>query len=575
MAELAVREDTELYDELTEDYDLAKTYREKLVEPRWKDVVTLVVPKYGVCGSQTAWGDARFDSMATECSALLADGMFGNLCPSNMAWFRYQFEKDELNKDKTGAGILEQMTEHMITVFNRSTFYDVGPEYLQIGNSLATSAMDIREDKETESIICAIEHPRAVYCKVNARNEIVETYVVRYLTVDQIEDEFGEEALTDAMKASTSSAPSSAEYEVIEVCKRRTTSKPGSKLAREWKYGEYTFIPSDPRKRIILESGAKELPKIVWRWGLRGNEPYGWGPVNDCMPDIRTCNQMVKTMLAVKNKQADPAKWVPQEGRAWSSDPGVTNYYRDPNRRMFKDEIQGYNFDYEALGMMQQRIRKALKVDHFLMLMNLEATMTAREVMERKREGLSVVAATVGAFETMALDRIHARMMQIEAAAHRLPGFRPGDQLPTEFLAEALRVEYLGPISQQQKQVAVEQGIMSALESSVAVFKLWNTTLAKITPDILIDKIWTANGAPSEALKTKQEYEKTLAQAAQAAQQQQQMQMQMEMAKKANPQVAPQQGSMQQQAMQVQRDKAGKITGVAPAPQQAAQVGGR
>lgn len=573
MSDANVKQDTELWDELDDDYDLAKTYREQVVEPRWRDVTTLVVPKYGVCGSQVHWDDARYDSMATECSALLGDGMFGNLCPSNMAWFRYQFENYQMNNDKTAAGILEKWDEHMINTFNRSTFYDVGPEYLQIGNSLATASMDIREDKETQSIICAIEHPRAVYCKVNARNEIVETYTVRYLTADQIEDEFGEEALTDNMKSSRSSG-SNTEYEVIEVCKRRPTGNNESLLAKEWKYAEYTYIPGDPRKRIILESGAKELPKIVWRWSLRGNEPYGWGPINDCMPDIRTCNQMIRTMLMVKNKQADPAKWLPSEGRTWSSDPGATNYYRDPNRRMIKDEIAGYNFDYEALQILQTRIRKAMKVDHFLMLMQIEATMTAREVLERKREGMSVVASTVGAFETMALDRIHARFLQIEAAAGRLPGYRPGDRLPPEIANQALRVEYLGPISQQQKQVAVEQGIMSALESSVMVFKLWNTTLAKITPEVLIDKIWNANGAPSEALKTDKEYQQTLADAAAAAEEQRKKEMEMEMAKRTNPQIAPQPGSTQAQAMQVLRDGQGRISGVAPTAQ-SAQTGGK
>lgn len=564
MADTEQRNDTELYEELEDNYDLAVRYRKANVEPRWRDVISLVVPKYGVCGSQPIWADARFDSMATECSALLGDGMFGNLCPSNGQWFRYQFEKEEKNRDKGGAGYLEQLTEHMISVFNRSTFYDIGPEYLQIGNSIATATMDAREDKETQSIVCSIEHPRAVYCRVNARGEVVETYTVRYLTVEQIVEEFGEEALTDNMRSSLST-PSSTEYEIVEVCRRRTDAKPGSPLAKEWKYAEYTFIPSDPRKRVILESGAKELPKIVWRWSLRGNEPYGWGPVNDCMPDVRTTNQMIRTMLLAQNKQADPAKWFPSEGRTWSSDPGATNYYRDPNRRMFKDEIAGYRFDWEALQLIQQRIRKALKVDHFLMLMQLEAKMTAREVMERKREGLSVVAATVGAFETMALDRVHARFLQIEADAKRLPGFRPGDSLPPEIASEALKIEYLGPISQQQKQVAIEQGIMSALESAVPVFKLWNATLAKIKAEVLIDKIWTANGAPVESLRTPEEYQKVLADAAAAEAKAKQEQLQADMAKKVNPQVAPEAGSPQAQAMQVQRDAQGRISGVAPA----------
>ena len=538
-----------LYKELNDTFTRAKSYRERFVEKRMKESIQLVVPKYGVFGDQTVWDDMRFDSIGTECSSLLAEGMFGNLCPSNAEWFRYQFVKDELNSSAAGGAYLEKLTEYMMQVFNRSTFYTVGPEFLQIGNSIGTATMDIREDKEEGRIICLIEHPRGVYCKVNARNEVVESYTIDFLTADQIEGECGEAALTDAMKSEQAQG-STTEYQVIDCIKRRPTSKPESPLASDWKYGEYVFLPNDSREAVILESGAKELPKITWRWGLRGTEPYGWCPVNDVMPDMRTCNQMVRTMLIVGHKQGQPAKFWPEEGRNWSLEPDSDNYYRDPNRRMYKDEIAGYRFDREALAMMQARVRKGMKVDYYLMLQQMEQQMTAREVLERKREGLSVVASTVGKFETEALDRIHSRFLQIEADGMRPDGGKGRLPVPPpELMAEALSVEYMGPISQQQKEVAMEQGITNALETALPVFKLWNQTLMKIKPQILIDKIWAANGAPVEALRSDKEFQQALDAAAKAAQAAQSASIAAAQASKVNPQQASEPGSPMQPAM--------------------------
>ena len=72
-----------LYKEITDEYVAAKAYRERYVEPRWKETVQLVVPKYGFFGTDPVWADARYDTIGSECSALLGDGMFGNLSPAN------------------------------------------------------------------------------------------------------------------------------------------------------------------------------------------------------------------------------------------------------------------------------------------------------------------------------------------------------------------------------------------------------------------------------------------------------------------------------------------------------------
>jgi hypothetical protein len=529
--------DPVLYDRLTKQYQNAKSYREKYIERRWMEAVGLVLPVYGEYGGETPWPDVRYDSIGTECVELLGDGMFGNLTPSAQMWFRYLFTDEDTNKSSAGAEFLEELTQYMVQVFNRSTYYDVGPEYLQVGIGVGTASMDIHEEKGEGRIICAVEHPRSVYVINDARGQVGQVFVRRYYTADQAIAEFGEEMLADDIKTADKDN-SNEEFPFIETVFSNVNYKPESKFAKDWKYQEYIFREGDAKKRIIRSTGAKTFSKPTWRWKTRGNNPYGWAPVTSAMPDIRTCSQIVRTWLMNLQKSSDPASFDPEEGRSWSRDPGARNYYRDPNRRGYYDQIPPMTPHLEELlTMMQKRVRSALKVDAFLMLMQMEAQMTAREVVERKREGMTITSCTTGKFETETLDNVHQRFLSIEGQAGRLP------PVPKELAGKQLKVEYLGPISQMQREIYIEQGIISALETSSAIFQIWPETTSKIKASLLVERIWKANGAPEDALRSDDEYQKLLDAKAKAAQQAQQNALLGEIGKNIDPNVKAEEGS--------------------------------
>jgi hypothetical protein len=71
----------------------------------------------------------------------------------------------------------------------------------------------------------------------------------------------------------------------------------------------------------------------------------------------------------------------------------------------------------------------------------------------------------------------------------------------------------------------------------------------KIKPQILIDKIWSANGAPIEALRSDKEFQQALDAAAKAAAQARQDAIASAQAGKVNPQQAVEPGSPMQPAM--------------------------
>lgn len=519
---------------LTEEYPILKSYRETYVEPRMKEIVQLVFPRYATFGPDPEWKDSRYDTIGTESATLRSKGFFSNCSPSAAPWFRYQFADPDKNKDKGRLKLLERLNEHMIAAFNRSTYYIVGPEWFQVACGFASS-LDIREDKDSETIICTVDHPRSVYLKVNARNDVIGVYTRRFLTIDQIAEEFGEENL-DADLRSILSQSSMQTYEFVDACVFRPEWKPNSPFNTDWKWGEYTFRPDARAEKFYYEGGAREFPKAVLREGIRGHDPYPYTPLDDAMPDIRTCNKMAYQMLEVKDKQANPATWYPREQPSWSTDAGSKHYYNDPNRWIRKDEIGSYSFDDKAHEFFHIRVRKALSVDEFLMLMQIETQMTAREVVERKREGMSVTSADLGG-ALRALDAVHARFLQIEREARRL------DEFAELFDGSEIKVEYMGLLAQQQKQVYMESGIVGALQTEAAIFTLWPMEKFRIKPQVLTEDIWRANAAPEDALASDEEYGMAVQAFQQAQIQQQQAAIAAAVAQKADPMKKPEQGS--------------------------------
>lgn len=527
----------DLYDELEKGYRKAKDYRERYVEAPWKDAIQLALPMYGEFGPDTPWPDLRFDSIGTDCIENLADGMFGNLTPSSRMWFRYLYADKQLNESASGGKHLEALTEHMVQVFNRSTYYDVGPEFLQIGIGLGTASMDVHEDKVEGRIICQPEHPRGVYVESDGKRQVKTVYVLKYYTADQAVDQYGKSGLGETVLKAYDDGDRT-EFPFVEVVTRNPDVKPNSPLAVDWPWREYAFQPGDSKKRLCSIDGAHTFSKPTWRWKITGSNPYGWAPLRTAMPDIRTCNQMVRTWLLNLQRGADPATFDPEEGRAWSRDPGSRNYYRDPNRRGYRDDPPSITPHMDvALEALQKRVRTALKTEAFLMLMQIEAQMTAREVVERKREGMTVVSATVGKFETETLDRIHARFLAIEQQAGRLP------EPPEGLEGQNLKVEYLGPISQMQREIFVEQGIVNALETLATVFTIWPESKHKIKSSLLVERIWQANAAPEDAMRNEDEYAQTLAELAKAAEQVKRDAAAGAMAQNIDPMVRPEAGS--------------------------------
>lgn len=488
-------------------------------ESRWRDAVSYVLPQLGRF-------DERFDSTATTSSKVAADGFFGQICSPNLDWFNYRYQEAELNDDNAASEYLDELKQHMVGVFHRSTFYDVMPAYIRQGRTIGTATMSIENDPDEQRILCEVRHPREVYLATDRYGRINQYWLEYKLTAEQAAEEFSRDRLSEGIRRAIERSPYE-EFEFVKAVLPRAVRSLSAQSAAQAPWACYDWEKGG--KTLIRESGFWTFPAPTWRPEIRARETYGYCDTDDAMPDILTVNQMMRSLLKMAHKAVDPPMFVPEEMIDVDLEPGGRTWYKDPARQVYSMELRTqFPVAYQMIQDQRDLIRKAYNVDYFLMLMHREGTMTAREVLERKNEKNSVLGAEVGRFETEAMNRIHERMVWLEYDAGRLPEPPSGKEW---LMGQKLKVEYVGPLAQSAKETQTINQIMSVLQYAGVIMEQWPETKLKVKPEIMLEMILEAFGTPEKAIRGDREYKKML----QEIEQQQQMAQQAQAAAAAGP----------------------------------------
>jgi len=520
-----------LIEQLQNRFNALKSLREtrrdglRSVEDRWKDAIEYVMPMY-VKFDDEELTDKRYDTTATECVHTLSDGMVGNACPPNSPWIKLKYVENELNDDESLVEWLQEVEERLIDAYQRSNFYDVLPQGIRACASFGTVTMFIEEDAGERKINCLTPDPVECYIATN-RSGKADTVFRRFeLTADQAEEFFGEEKLPLNIKQVLETSPDQPFTFIHAVYPRR--KRDGNKAdALNMPYASIYF--EDGGTDIIRESGYRTFPAPTWRYETRGNDPYGYSPTDDALPDIKTVNNMMYSILLAAQKSNEPALDIPDDRRDIDTDPNGRNYYSDPGRPvMALPTGQNFPITLELINDVRERIKRTYKVDHFLSLVQQDKQMTAREVFERKAENVTAKGATIGKFQSEWVEQITTRILQIEFDAGRMP--EPPEQLRSS-ASLPLRFEYVGPYAQAMKEISSAQGIINTLQTSSVILELWPNTLKKVKPEVLIDEIFKNGGMPQKAIVPDEEYQKILQAEAKQQAEMLKMQMQLEQAK--------------------------------------------
>lgn len=434
------------------------------------------------------------------------------------AWMQLQFEDQNLNKMYMVADWLEECQRRLLNHFNRTFFYSAIGEVVPDGHTIGTGTMYSEEDPGRKMILYRARHPKAIWLSENAYGEIDTVVDDQWLSRKAAINRFGSENLHESIVRDAEKKPFDGikiRHIVMPMDARYLAAASGPRNTKM----PYISIWYDQANRWVVDCGGYwEMPYTSWRYQKNDGEYYGRSPAMDALGDVYAANQMSRSRIALGNLIAEPPLTVPEqlEGQDYII-PGYHIYTKGNDQRI---EPVPLGANYPITVDNEERTEKAID-DHFSvplykMLSDAERQMTAREVIERMGEKAAIIGHNVGNYEAEILQPNVRRSFNILSRAGMLPQ-PPQAVVDATKEGVALKVEFLGRLSQIQKQYYQSGGLNSTLGYITAIAQVNPDALDNVDFDALTRETLEANGTPAVVLREEDDVKKI-----RAARQQQQ-----------------------------------------------------
>lgn len=501
-------------------YDALKAIRVPY-ENYWRQINEFVFPARGDRFIQKDMSNMPeygrvFDTTAPQSAEMLAATLHSGLTNPSTNWFGLSIADMRLRENEDVQRFLKKAQEEMMRVFSSpdSSFVPQVHEFYLDLAGFGTAVLYV-EDKDGE-IVFQSKHLSQVYVSENHQG-LVDTVFAQYkMTIRQIVQKFGEDALPKNMKNRLKTDPECELVVVHAVFPRKDVELGRSK--KKLPFASIYFL--EDGDTILSESGYHEMPYLVARWSKKVGDVYGYGPGWTALPDILMVNKMRETTIKTAQKSAEPPLLVADDGVIMPirmTPGGITYGGIDPvtGRPRIQPFQSGANFNVslEMIAATQKSIRDIFYVDQ--LVFRDGPALTATEVMQRQEENLRLLGPQLGRaqseFQTRLIDRVFMIMLR---------NGQLGD-IPNELAGVDLKIEFTNPLQRLQKQEQIV-GIQRTLQSVMPFLEQDPSLLDTFDKDAMIRYIADVNGVPIDLIRSRADVE------AERQQQQQMMQAQQE-----------------------------------------------
>jgi hypothetical protein len=205
---------------------------------------------------------------------------------------------------------------------------------------------------------------------------------------------------------------------------------------------------------------------------------YGRSPGMKALSDIKMLNAMMKTMIRVAQKVADPPLMVPDNGFLLpvKTVPGGTNIYRAGTKDRIEPLQTNARLDIGAdlLEQTRMRVRQAFFIDQLQLQDGPQ--MTATEVNQRTEEQLRMMGPILGRLNNELLKPIIDRVYAILERKGKLPA------APDILKGKNLEINYTSQIAKAQKAAGANT-LVRVLQSVGPLIEMNPQTLDVINAD--------------------------------------------------------------------------------------------
>ena len=426
--------------------------------PQWQEISRYLLPRNGrFLVTDRNRGEKRhnqiYDSTGTRALRVLAAGLMAGMTSPARPWFRLATSDTELMEYEPVKVWLNDVTELMRTIFQRSnTYRALHMLYEEIGGfgTGATIMLPDFADVIRHYPLTIGEYAIAT----DHRGEVNTLYREFEMTVAQMVGQFGRANCSTTVQSMFDQGRLDAWVPVMHIIEPRADRDVRSKLARNMATASCYYESGAANDRFLRESGYKRFPALCPRWAATGGDMYGNSPGMEALGDIKQLqHEQLRKGQGIDYMVKPPVQLpVAMKNQEFNSLPGGASYV-DPSSGGIKnsfDVVLKLDHLLEDIRDVRMRIDETFYKNLFMMLANDQRSgITAREVAEKHEEKLLMIGPV--------LERLHnellKRKIDVTFDEMVLSGIVPPP--PQEMGGQELNVEFISMLAQAQRAIGV------------------------------------------------------------------------------------------------------------------------
>jgi hypothetical protein len=449
-----------LHDKILYRVQCMKDRRESF-EDHWRELAEYVMPRsyrwldeeYSKRGNKA--NKKILDSTGTVSLRAMEAAFSASIIPASRPW-KKSAVRGPVGQNYAVKTYLEEVDEIMDAAILASNFYQEGGKLFSMTGLFGTGAMLIEEDDE-EDFRCETLPTGSYWLGINSRRRVDQFAREIDMTVTQMAEMFGPDALSSRLRACLESGRS--DKEIVKVTHWVGPTDGYSEGNMEsLEYTSYYIDPSDPDKEKALRvSGYNEFPVITPRWKVMGDDVYGLDcPGMMALGHIKELQNAKKQAAKAIEKMVTPPTQRPEGTMRKGIDitPGADNIVPRGQAGEGIRPLYQITFDVQAVDAhindLRQQIREVFFYNLFLMVSSERRSGTkAREIDELHQEKMIVLSTVYEQFSQEFLDPAVERIYNILNRRGRLP------VPPPELQGQDFEVEYVSVMAQAMKLVGI------------------------------------------------------------------------------------------------------------------------
>ena len=442
----------------------------------------LVTPNRMSRGS--AINDTIIDGTGTLAVNTCASGMWAGLTNPSRPWMKFEPQQPGIVLASDAKAWLDDVAEVVFTVLAKSNFYTIMAQAFEDLTVFGTAPVVIYEDYE-DIIRCYLPCAGEYFQKAGARLSVDTLYREFCMTVQQIVEMFTIENCPGDVKQLWHEGQRDMEFVVGHAIEPNfeLTAKDGKKgvnaVPGKFVFRELYWLRGIKTDRPLSRRGFNSKPFMSMLWSAVSNDAYGRSPCMDALGDnkqvqketLRKAEFIEKLvrppMGASPEMKNEPSSILPGQTTFFSTDGGKKGFFP-----LFEVAPQALAPLVQDIEKVSQRIEKALFVDVFMAITQMEGVQPRNELELTKRdlERLQKLGPVIDLVEGQLAAGIHRILDIVERRKLLKPIPKSLDGIPLKIAFESLmRLAQRSAASVAMKDTFATMGELSSAAKAAAV----------------------------------------------------------------------------------------------------------